>query len=81
MKATKSALWAVQRQEFPDSVRIEPHEALMWCEEVKTTDERLRRYMSVACALQYPNGFFYYIAATTYRGYRFGLRPEDYLSF
>lgn len=81
MKASKSALWVSQRREFPDSVRIEPYEAIMWCEEAKSTDERLQRYMSVAAALQYPNGIFYYIAATTYRGYRFGLRPEEYLSF
>lgn len=80
MKASKLALWAVQRREFPDSVRIEPHEAIMWCEEAKNSDERLRRYMSLATAVQYPNGIFYYIAATTYRGYRFGVRPEEYIS-
>lgn len=81
MKASKSALWAVQRKQFPDSVRIEPHEALMWCESAKTADERTQRYMRIAMTCQYPNGIFYYVAATTYRGYRFGLHPEDYLSF
>ena len=81
MKASKAVLWAVQRREFPDSVRIEPHEALMWCDDAETTHDRMRRYMSVAETVNYPGGIFYYIAATAYRGYRFGPEPEQYLSF
>jgi intein-encoded DNA endonuclease-like protein len=81
MKASKTALWATQRQEFPDSVRIEPYEALMWCEAAETQINKIKRYRQIASTVQYPNGIFYYIAATHYRGYRFGVRPEEYISF
>jgi hypothetical protein len=81
MKASKTALWATQRREFPDSVRIEPYEALMWCEAAETAANKMMRYRQIASTVQYPNGIFYYIAATHYRGYRFGVNPEDYISF
>lgn len=80
MKASKAALWATQRREFPDSVRIEPYEAIMWCESAETAADKMMRYRQLANVVQYPNGIFYYIAATPYRGYRFGPRPEEYIS-
>ena len=80
MKASKTAMWAIQRREFPDSVRIEPYEALMWCEAAETAADKMMRYRQLATVVQYPNGIFYYIAATSYRGYRFGIRPEEYIS-
>ena len=78
--ASKTQLWRVQRREFPDSVRIEPLEALLWCDKAENGHLEFVRYRQLAELVLYPNGIFYYIAGTSYRGYRYGPRPEDYVS-
>ena len=78
--ASKAQLWRIQRQEFPDSVRIDALEALMWCDKAESGQEEFIRYRQIANAVLYPNVVFYYIAGTAYRGYRFGTEPSDYVA-
>jgi hypothetical protein len=78
--ASKAQLWRIQRQEFPNSVRIDALEALMWCKKAESGNQEFIRYREIANALLYPNVVFYYIAGTMWRGYRFGTKPSDYVS-
>lgn len=77
---SKKKLWQEQMVQWPDSVRLTVEEVLKWCDEAKTVDGRLSRYMQMCMAMQYPSVVFYRIEGTNYRGFRYGLDGGAYMS-
>jgi hypothetical protein len=81
-RVTKKALWAVQLQEYPDSIRISNREIFWW---VNDAPREKRDYMMYLLALhmtQNPHGVFYRTSAApdAFVGFRFGLEGWDYSS-
>ena len=76
---SKTKLWAAQTREYPDSVRLTPAQVLEWASS-GTYDEQHRKTRSISMAIQYPNVVWYEIPGTTYRGFRYGERGEQYAS-
>lgn len=77
---TTEQLWAVQLEEFPNSIRLEPGEVIEWA------FNNHRRCNSVLMSIQYPIGVFYRIPikfspGEEFRGFRFGLEGREYLGF
>jgi hypothetical protein len=75
-------LWAVQLEQYPDSVRVERTDVARWW----LFDERGFPYESrcvqVAFALlQHPVGVFYTCLGGEAFGYRYGIEGADYHSF
>lgn len=77
---SKKKLWERQVQEWPGSVRLSVHDVYLWCDEGKSIEERLNRYMQMCMAMQYPSVVFYRIKSTPWRGFRFGLNGGEYMS-
>lgn len=81
MSISKRALWAVQQELYPESIRISYTDVLNWMAfplpEVRST---LQRYRLVAYALQHPNGVWYRFPHEKVTGYRYGLKEYQYIS-
>jgi hypothetical protein len=70
-------LWAVQLEEYPNSVRIKPYHILFW----SNSGDRLRKLSSLANATQFPRVLFYITDPNGgYIGGRFGLEGHQYIS-
>jgi hypothetical protein len=80
VNAMQAELWLAQVREFPKSVQMSIHEVFAWCDEAKTTDQKLNRYVQISMALQYPTIVFYFVNGTKFRGFRFGVDGPDYMS-
>ena len=77
---SKAKLWEAQIAEYPDSVQLTPAQVLEWAG-TGPCEEQVRKLRSISCAIQYPNVVWYYIAGTTYRGFRYGEHGAQYASF
>ena len=74
------SLFDVVKEHWPQAEEITPSEVLIWADQAKTQDQKLARFMSVAMAIQYPNGVWYRFPPALVSGYRFGENGPDYLS-
>ena len=74
-------LWAVQVQEFPESVRLSPYQLLTWANSASTWDTKIRRFSSIAGTVQHRRVLFYLTNPEGgYIGARFGLDGCEYRS-
>lgn len=74
-------LWAVQVQEFPESVRLSPYQLLIWAHSASTWDIKIRRLSSIAGTVQHRRVLFYLTNPEGgYIGARFGLDGCEYRS-
>ena len=81
-RPTKTALWAVQLQEYPESIRIPNKDMLTW---VIDAPREKREHMWILLAInmtQSPHGVFYRTSAApdAFVGFRFGLEGCEYSS-
>jgi hypothetical protein len=74
-------LWATQLEEYPNSRRMDMQDVYAWCDKGKTDADKLRRYSTVALALQYPVVVFYGLGdRCCVRGFRYGTDGHEYAS-
>jgi len=74
-------LWAVQLEEYPESVRLSPYQLLIWAHSATTLDTKIRRLASIASTTQHRRVLFYLTYPEGgYIGARFGLDGCEYQS-
>ena len=82
MKPSKKALWAVQLQEYPESIRIPNKDMLKWV--IRSPREvQLRLWQLLGIHMtESPHGVFYRTsdAPDAFVGFRFGLDGSEYSS-
>jgi hypothetical protein len=81
-RPTKTALWAVQLQEYPESIRI-PNKDIFWWVRDAPREKRERMMSLLALHMtENPHGVFYRTSAApnAFVGFRFGLEGCEYSS-
>jgi len=81
-RVTKKALWAVQLQEYPDSIRIPNKDMLKWVISApREVQLRLWQLLGIHMT-ESPHGVFYRTSAApdAFVGFRFGLEGWEYSS-
>jgi hypothetical protein len=82
MKPSKQALWAVQLQEYPNSIRIPNKDMLKWViRSPREVQLRLWKLLGIHMTSS-PHGVFYRTsdAPDAFVGFRFGLEGWEYSS-
>ena len=82
-RPTKTALWAVQLQEYPESIRISNKDVLSWVMKCPSREKRDRMWQLLGIHMvESPHGVFYRTSAApdAFVGFRFGLEGWDYSS-
>jgi hypothetical protein len=82
-RPTKAALWAVQLQEYPESIRIPNKHMLSWINDCPSREKRDRMWQLLGIHMtESPHGVFYrtWAAPDAFVGFRFGLEGWDYSS-
>ena len=81
--AGKKALWAVQLQEWPESVQLSVAEMMDWVNTTTKTGWRREQLLTqIIYCLEYPSGVFYRTSESpdAFVGFRFGLKGRQYQS-
>ena len=74
-------LWATQKCEWPNSVRLMPYTLLHWAHSAPDADQRYQRMSTIAITTQWPRVLFYITDPEGgHIGARYGIAPEQYIS-